>query len=413
MWRDILNIDEPSVTSDQKNAIVEIEANTQELCAGFIVEDEYKFKDLNEVISRIQEGCPRYSFEHIYRSTGRFCHRPFDFNSDSGRRIGDGRFSSVFLAQTLIEQEIKQQQQQQQEERTVAAKLLKSECKLHYLVNEINLAMKIRHENILELLGISIGSHNGSPAFMCLVYPYMENGSLLECISDGLRCRNRKHIDWMKRIDMAIQIGRGISYLHTFKDGAIIHRDVKTANILVNYDLNPKLGDFTLVRQLDSLRTDETQYSQSIIGTSVYMPPEAFRGDISTKFDVFSFGIVLLELLSGKRPFDEELNEDLLTYVSENLSDIDDKITEQMSASYHSSDRITQSDDVPDLRNEFLKGFVDNRAGEWSKLSITRVLFDLAIRATEVRKRDRPEMIEIVRKLEMASSPENQTDLER
>lgn len=355
----------------------------------FVVENEYRFRDLEDVLSRLNQHCPRYSFAQVYLSTNRFCHRPFKHGADLGRRIGDGRFSSVFLAKTQLEKS--PMDANSHERQTVAAKLLKSECKLDYLVNEINLAMRIGHENILELMGISIGNQAGSPAFMCLIYPFMENGSLLECLGNGLRCNNREQIKWTKRVEIAIKIGRGIAYLHTFKDGPIIHRDIKTANILIDARQSPKLGDFTLVRQLDSMRNDETQYSQSVIGTSVYMPPEAFRGDISTKFDVFSFGIVLCELLSGREPFDLELSEDLLTYISEKLSDIDDKVEEQNSP---------DKPDVTELRNQFLRGFLDSRAGDWSKFEVARVVFDVAMRTTEVRKRDRPEMIQVVRELE-------------
>uniref|UniRef100_A0A6G1S706 Interleukin-1 receptor-associated kinase 4 n=1 Tax=Aceria tosichella TaxID=561515 RepID=A0A6G1S706_9ACAR len=339
---------------------------------------DFKFKNLDTVISSIPEQCNRYSFTSIYESTNRFCHKPFDFATNSGFKIGDGRFSSVFLARTYLEDNDNQAPKTQ----VVAAKLLKSECNINYLVNEIRLAKKISHENILELLGISIGhGEDDSPSYICLIYPYMKNGSLLDCLNFGLRCNNGQKISWQDRLNIAFKVAKGIAYLHGFHEGVIIHRDIKTANILIGNDLSPKLGDFTLVRQLDSLKQGGTQYSQNIIGTSVYMPPEAFRGDISTKFDIFSFGVVLLELLTGLKPFDDEMNEDLLTYISDKLSDIDDN-PELIGSGVESTLAS---------RDKFLMDILDKKAGEWD-FARARVMFDLALRATEVRKKDRPDI---------------------
>lgn len=355
----------------------------------YIIDDEYEFDDLNEIIAQLEGHIQRYSFKSIFETTNRFCHRPFDPQTKLGKRIGDGRFSSVFLAQTQIESPRSDIQPQ-----TVAAKLLKSECNKKYLANEISLARKIEHENILELLGISLGeSFDGVPKFICLVYPYMQNGSLLNCLSFGLPCNNMEHVKWDKRVDIAVKVARGISYLHTFHEGPIIHRDIKTANILIDIDLEPKVGDFTLVRQLDSLRLNETQFSQNIIGTSVYMPPEAFRGDISTKFDTFSFGIVIFELLTGMRPFNEHLDQDLFTYISEKLSDIDDKLTQENSG----SEKITSF--LDESRDKFLAEILDKRADKWD-FNIAKILFKLALQATENRKKNRPELTEILPILE-------------
>jgi interleukin-1 receptor-associated kinase 4 len=207
----------------------------------------------------------------------------------------------------------------------------------------------------------------------------------MDCLNFGIRCSNGQRISWKQRLDISLKVGRGISYLHNFYEGVIIHRDIKTANILIDQNLIPKLGDFTLVRQLDSFKQGETQYSQNIIGTSVYMPPEAFRGDISTKFDIFSFGIVILELLTGLKPFDDDMNEDLLTYISDKLSDIEDKFEQ------------TDNDIEPthESRYKFLFGILDRSAGNWD-LDKARSMFDLALKATEVRKKERPDISHVL-----------------
>lgn len=381
VWRGILNQEPPelkhqnSIDREKQRPQFEVPA----IPLGYQIDDEFKFNDLNSVISKITEECPRYSFDAIYNSTNQFCHRPFELATKIGARIGDGRFSSVFLAHINHPKRTGDQQVPQ----PLAAKLLKAECNLKYLVNEINLARKIKHDNILDLLGISIDRQEDEPpSYICLIYPYMENGSLLDCLRTGLRCSEGRQILWRDRFEIAFKIARGINYLHSFHEGVIIHRDIKTANILISKDLNPKLGDFTLVRQLDSLKNGgKTQYSQNIIGTSVYMPPEAFRGDISTKFDIFSFGIVMLELVTGLKPFNDEMDEDLLTYISDKLSDIDEQ----------------PADEEP--RDKFLLKLIDQRAGEWD-FDVAKVMFDLALKATEVRKKDRPEVAEIIKSLE-------------
>ena len=349
----------------------------------FRIDDAFKFDRVGDIIESLSCEYKKYSFEDIYRSTNGFCHRPYDPNVNQGTRIGDGRFSSVFRATTheLPDGSIPL---------IVAAKLLKSECNRLYLANEINLARRTRHENILELLGLSYRTNSDLTGYICLIYPYIQNGSLLNCLSQGLSCQNMTHLTSEQRFSISLGVARGIAYLHSFKDGPIIHRDIKTANILIDLDLEPKIGDFTLVRQLDVMRNGETQHSLNIIGTSIYMPPEAFRGDISTKFDIFSFGVVILELLTGMRPFNDETDEDLLTYISERLSDIDELSFQEHELSKISSDK---------LRDDFIADILDKRASPWNYKSAKK-LFYLALKATENRKRDRPGIEDIILELE-------------
>lgn len=380
----------------------------QSFVDGFDIGDTYYFEDTKKVTEGLQPlECPRFSFQSIYESTNGFCHKPYDRKINSGSKVGEGRFSSVFRA--------KAKQVGQDEARIVAAKLLKSECNITYLVNEIDLTLKIEHENILEILGVSLGSNETQtndklPHYICLVYEYVENGSLLDCLSSGLKVivtenviasaatGENKFITWQQRFSIAQKIARGISYLHTYPKGPIIHRDIKSANIFINSNCEPKIGDFTLIRQLVSTNT---QFSQNIIGTSVYMPPEAFRGDISIKFDTFSFGIVLMELLTGLRPFQEDSSEDLFTYITGRLSDIDDE-HEEMLLSSKETEPIT----LTELRDSFLREILDKRAGhEWTAanskaFNYAKSLFEISLRATETRKKDRPELTSLLPQLE-------------
>lgn len=352
------------------------------------IESEFKFRNLAELIQGIDSRVARYSFASIYESTNHFCHEPYDPVKARGSRIGEGRFSSVYRAATHLEGSSRRHSD------IVAAKLLKSDCNMHFLTNEINLMFKVKNENILQLLGISLGSiDDTSVQYLCLIYDFIINGSLLECLSRGLLTRPGSHLNCRERLTIANKVAQGISYLHTSCEGPIIHRDIKTANIFIDGNLLPKIGDFTLVRLVESRDANETQYSQNIIGTSVYMPPEAFRGDISIKFDTFSYGIVLLEILTGRKPFDQDLDEDLSTFINEKLSDIEDE-----------NGRVAPSgQEEPDIhlaKDKFLKEILDLRVDDWNFAS-ARSLFNMALRATENRKKDRPEVSSLLHELDV------------
>lgn len=368
------------------------------------IEETYRFYDLNNLVEKLSPRCDRYSFDLIYESTNKFCHQPHDFRTKTGAKIGEGRFSSVYRASTRLL--TSNDDQSEDASQVVAAKLLKSECNKTYIVNEINLTVKVDHENVLKFLGISLGeSHvDKQLAYICLIYPYMENGSLLECLATGLPSRELRFLDWPERVMISMKVARGISYLHTFKEGPIIHRDIKTANILLDCNLEPKLGDFTIVRQIENT-TMQTQYSQNIIGTSVYMPPEAFRGDISVKFDSFSFGIVLLELLTGMRTFDEEKNEDLLTYISDRLAELEDDFSSSKLDMNLPESGIGLADTTASsferAKEEFIAEILDKKAGIVERPRECRTIFELAMRATESRKNSRPNIGEILSHLEL------------
>ncbi|CAG2066561.1 unnamed protein product, partial [Timema podura] len=113
-------------------------------------------------------------------------------------------------------------------------------------------------------------------------------------------------LPWQLRLQIALGTSRGILHLHTAYEKPLIHRDIKSANILLDQDLQPKLGDFGLVRLGSSgQQSQSVAMTTTVFGTSAYMAPEAFRGDVSVKLDTFSFGVVLLELLTGLPPYDE------------------------------------------------------------------------------------------------------------
>ncbi|KAJ0450323.1 putative protein kinase RLK-Pelle-DLSV family [Helianthus annuus] len=157
---------------------------------------------------------------------------------------------------------------------------------------EVNLVAKVQHRNLVRLLGYCVQEPE-----RLLVYEYMANNSLDTILFDDEKC---KELDWVKRAKIINGIANGLRYLHEESRVKIIHRDLKTSNILLDEDMNSLISDFGTARIVG--QKQNYAVTQQTIGTYGYMAPEyAMHGRFSTKSDVFGFGMVLLEIVCGQK----------------------------------------------------------------------------------------------------------------
>ncbi|XP_030972525.1 probable LRR receptor-like serine/threonine-protein kinase At1g07650 isoform X2 [Quercus lobata] len=213
-------------------------------------------------------------------------------NFNAANKIGEGGFGSVFKGILL-------------DGTVIAVKQLspKSKQGSREFVNEIGMISGLQHPNLVRLYGCCIeGKH------LLLIYEYMENNSVAHTLfgpADG-----RLKLDWPARQKICVGIARGLAFLHEESTLKVVHRDIKTTNVLLDRDLNPKISDFGLAKLNEE---ENTHISTRIAGTIGYMAPEyALRGYLTDKADVFSFGVVALEIVAGKNNMKYQPNENFV-----------------------------------------------------------------------------------------------------
>ncbi|XP_068322386.1 probable leucine-rich repeat receptor-like serine/threonine-protein kinase At3g14840 [Pyrus communis] len=213
-------------------------------------------------------------------------------NFDPKNKIGEGGFGSVYKG-VLVDGTI------------IAVKQLSSKSKQgnREFVNEIGMISALRHPNLVRLFGCCIESNQ-----LLLVYEYMENNSLAHTLFGPEEGPLR--LDWPTREKICIDIARGLAFLHEESALKVVHRDIKTTNILLDQDLNAKISDFGLAK-LDE--EENTHISTRVAGTIGYMAPEyALWGYLTYKADVYSFGVVALEIVAGKNNMKYRRNENFV-----------------------------------------------------------------------------------------------------
>lgn len=203
-------------------------------------------------------------------------------NFHSSNKIGRGGFGTVYKG--TLRNGVQ-----------VAVKTLSATSKqgLREFVSEINTIATVRHQNLVQLIGCCVEGTD-----RILVYEYLENSSLDRALL-GFGTKDAKvKLDWQKRSAICLGTARGLAFLHEESEQRIVHRDIKASNILLDKDYNPKIGDFGLAKLFPD---DITHISTRIAGTTGYLAPEyAFGGQLTLKADVYSFGIVVLEIICGR-----------------------------------------------------------------------------------------------------------------
>ncbi|XVE51733.1 hypothetical protein DITRI_Ditri02bG0064400 [Diplodiscus trichospermus] len=238
-----------------------------------------KGEDDEEVLLGIGPRPNTFSYSELKVATEEF---------SPSKKLGEGGFGPVYKG-TLSDG------------RVVAVKQLSlaSHQGKNQFVNEIATISAVQHRNLVKLYGCCIEGNR-----RLLVYEYLENKSL----DQALFGNNDLHLDWPTRFNICLSSARGLAYLHEESRPRIVHRDVKASNILLDAELCPKISDFGLAKLYDDLKT---HISTRVAGTIGYLAPEyAMRGHLTEKADVFGFGVVALEILSGRPNFDNTLEND-------------------------------------------------------------------------------------------------------
>ncbi|WVZ66253.1 hypothetical protein U9M48_015500 [Paspalum notatum var. saurae] len=241
---------------------------------------------------------------------------------DESNKLGQGGFGAVYKGD-LFGQE-------------VAVKRLSkgSDQGLEELRNELVLVAKLHHKNLVRLEGFCLEEGE-----RLLVYEYMPNKSLDTILFDP---EEKRRLDWRKRFNIIEGVARGLQYLHEDSQKKIVHRDMKASNVLLDAGMNPKIGDFGLARLF---RQDQTRdVTNRIVGTFGYMSPEyVMRGQYSTKSDVFSFGVLVIEIVTGLRntgDYFNEQNEDIISIVWRHWSEgtIAEMIDDSLGRNYNENE---------------------------------------------------------------------------
>ncbi|KAG9440072.1 hypothetical protein H6P81_020237 [Aristolochia fimbriata] len=295
-----------------------------------------------------------FSYEELARATNDF---------SLANKIGEGGFGAVYYAELGGEK--------------AAIKKMDMQASKEFLA-ELKVLTHVHHLNLVRLIGFCT---EGS---LFLVYEFIENGNL----SQHLRGSSREPLSWATRVQIALDSARGLEYIHEHTVPVYIHRDIKSANILIDKNYHAKVADFGLTKLTE---VGSTSLPTRLVGTFGYMPPEYARyGDVSPKIDVYAFGVVLYELISAKEAV---VKTDGLNSESKGLVALFENVHNQ-----------------PDPRMDLPK-LVDPRLGDKYPLDSVHKMAQLARACTQENPQLRPNMRSIVVALMTLSSTTEDWDV--
>ncbi|XVF71857.1 hypothetical protein PTKIN_Ptkin12aG0073100 [Pterospermum kingtungense] len=295
-----------------------------------------------------------FSYEELAQATDNF---------SLANKIGEGGFGAVYYANLRGEE--------------AAIKKMDMQASKEFLA-ELKVLTHVHHLNLVRLIGYCV---EGS---LFLVYEYIENGNL----SQHLRGSSREPLPWSTRMQIALDSARGLEYIHEHTVPVYIHRDIKSANILIDKSFRAKVADFGLTKLTE---VGSASLPTRLVGTFGYMPPEyAQYGDVSSKVDVYAFGVVLYELISAK----------------EAIVKADGSMAETKGLVALFEDALNE----PDCKEELCK-LIDPRLGDNYPLDSVFKMAQLAKACTQENPQLRPSMRSIVVALMTLSSSTEDWDV--
>ncbi|XP_008813513.2 serine/threonine-protein kinase RIPK-like [Phoenix dactylifera] len=233
-------------------------------------------KELKVILGTSTSTCKWFQYEELQNSTNQF---------SSENLIGKGGSSQVYKGCLPDGQHV-----------AIKLSKLSAEASRDFLL-EVDIMTKLQHKLMVPLMGICVEDNH-----LISVYSYFSKGSLEENLHGK---RTKAPLPWDMRFKVAMGIAEALSYLHNGCSRPVIHRDVKSSNILLNDEFEPQLSDFGLAMWAPTTSAYVTH--GSVVGTFGYLAPEYFMyGKVSEKIDVYAFGVVLLELLSGRKPISDD-----------------------------------------------------------------------------------------------------------
>nr|XP_033778231.1 interleukin-1 receptor-associated kinase 1 [Geotrypetes seraphini] len=294
--------------------------------------------------------------------------------------IGEGGFGRVFKA-TMRNTDY-------------AVKKLKQDAELEWnivkqsFMAEVQKLSQLQHPNIVSLAGYCVEKD-----VYCLIYVYLPNGSL----------ENRLHkqydslpLSWLQRLDILLGSARAIQFLHACQP-SLIHGDVKSANILLDETLTPKLGDFGLARfsrySNKSGKSMTVGQTQTVRGTLAYLPDEYVKqGTLTVELDTYSFGVVMLEILTGQEAIQNDSNAKT-KYLKDLINEEEEEDTEELQNSTNHANRALK------IGSRICRRHLDPRPGRCPEF-VSLELCQLAYQCLLNRWKKRPKMAEVYKKLE-------------